>query len=288
MVARVFVSVGRFLVIGGVVLGSIASTAAGDEPKPSAASQPKIAQPDAPKPALNGYDPVSYQTTAQPKKGNRDHQLTYAGELYFFAKESNKKTFEANPDRYLPQYGGMCTVALGNMGNKLAGDPEVYEVKNGKLYLFGSERAKRFYDTKPEAILNFADRAFATPMFQAHCPVSYQTQKAALKVGPAFRAVAHHRMFHIASDVALPLFLADPDRYIPQYMGSCPVAWLTSDRRESGDPTIFSVVGRNTYLLQSAEAKQKFDADPAKYIKPADAKWARIKDTVLGLRTPAK
>ena len=305
MVARVFVSFVRLLVVGGVVLGSITSTAAGDEPKPSAASQPEPTKTDTPqaagaaqktdtpdpekqKPALNGYDLVSYQTTKQPQKGSANHQATYVGKLYYFAKESNKKIFEANPDRYLPQYAGMCTVALGNMGNRLAGDPEVYAVFDGKLYLFGSERAKRFYDSKPEAILNYADRVFATPMFQAYCPVSYQTQKAALQVGPTFRAVAHHRMFHIASDVALPLFQADPDRYIPQYMGRCPVAWLASNKRESGEPTIFSVVDGKTYLLHTTEAKQKFDADSAKYIKPADTKWARIKDMVLGLRTPAK
>jgi YHS domain-containing protein len=84
--------------------------------------------------AVQGYDVVTYQIDGKPQQGNGNHLATYNGITYIFVNEANKKMFESNPDKYLPAYGGYCAYGVA-VGKKFVGDPEVWEVVNGKLYL---------------------------------------------------------------------------------------------------------------------------------------------------------
>ena len=84
--------------------------------------------------AVEGYDPVAFFTDAKPVKGSPSISATYQGAVYFFASEQHKQLFTANPDRYLPQYGGFCAFGVGN--NFLVPvDISTWQVRNGKLYL---------------------------------------------------------------------------------------------------------------------------------------------------------
>lgn len=84
--------------------------------------------------ALQGYDPVAYFTAGQPTEGNWKITSTYNDATYRFASEENKATFEANPEAYLPQYGGYCAFGAA-MGFKFDGDPEQWRIVDGELYL---------------------------------------------------------------------------------------------------------------------------------------------------------
>lgn len=84
--------------------------------------------------ALEGYDPISYFGD-RPVKGNPTITTTHNGAIYHFSTPENKTQFEANPDQYLPQYGGFCAVAVSE-GKLVPVDPETYKVTDGKLYLF--------------------------------------------------------------------------------------------------------------------------------------------------------
>ncbi len=84
--------------------------------------------------AVQGYDIVTYQTDGKPQQGNGNHLATYNGVTYIFVNEANKKMFESNPDKYLPAYGGYCAYGVA-VGKKFVGDPEIWEVVDGKLYL---------------------------------------------------------------------------------------------------------------------------------------------------------
>lgn len=83
---------------------------------------------------VQGYDLVSYQTGARPLQGNGNHVASHGGVNYLFATAANKKAFEANPGRYLPAYGGYCAYGA-SVGKKFIGDPTVWEVVDGRLYL---------------------------------------------------------------------------------------------------------------------------------------------------------
>ena len=58
--------------------------------------------------AIQGYDVVSYFTDGKAVKGSSEISLPFDESKWQFANTSHKEMFAADPDRYLPQYGGMC------------------------------------------------------------------------------------------------------------------------------------------------------------------------------------
>jgi YHS domain-containing protein len=83
--------------------------------------------------AVGGYDSVSY-FTGSPVVGDDRFTTQYKGATFKFANAANLATFKANPDRYAPQYGGHCAWAAAN-NYRFAGDPKVWKIVDGKLYL---------------------------------------------------------------------------------------------------------------------------------------------------------
>lgn len=83
---------------------------------------------------VQGYDLVSYQTAGKAMRGSGHNVAEHNGVTYQFSSAENKKAFEANPAKYLPAYGGYCAFGAA-VGKKFNGDPEVWKVVNGKLYL---------------------------------------------------------------------------------------------------------------------------------------------------------
>jgi YHS domain-containing protein len=84
--------------------------------------------------ALEGYDPVSYFSN-NPLPGNGEINSSYQGATYHFTTEENKAQFDADPEKYLPQYGGFCAVAVSE-GKLVPVNPETYKITDDKLYLF--------------------------------------------------------------------------------------------------------------------------------------------------------
>ena len=83
---------------------------------------------------VQGYDLVAYHTAGKPVRGNGHNVSEHAGVTYQFSSAENRKAFEANPAKYLPAYGGYCAYGVA-VGKKFNGDPEVWKVVDGKLYL---------------------------------------------------------------------------------------------------------------------------------------------------------
>ncbi|MBL0741872.1 YHS domain-containing (seleno)protein [Chryseolinea lacunae] len=85
--------------------------------------------------ALEGYDAVSY-FSGKPLEGESRFKSVHKGLTYTFATQANLNTFEANPDKYEPAYGGWCAYAMGETGEKVKVDPETFTILDGKVYLF--------------------------------------------------------------------------------------------------------------------------------------------------------
>lgn len=85
--------------------------------------------------ALQGYSPVSYLDLGLAQKGLKAHKSTYEGVAYYFTSVEQKKLFDANPKKYLPQYGGYCAFGIA-VGAKFRVYPNKFIVKDGKYYLF--------------------------------------------------------------------------------------------------------------------------------------------------------
>lgn len=85
-------------------------------------------------PGISGYDPVAYFTEGKPVKGSGYHVAEYRGVTYAFASKEHKNMFEANPEKYLPAYGGYCAYGVA-VGKKFVSDPEAWKIVQGRLYL---------------------------------------------------------------------------------------------------------------------------------------------------------
>ena len=85
-------------------------------------------------PAVWGYDVVSYHTNKRPVRGSGPFAVEHKGATYLFASPEHKKLFSADPDKYVPAYNGYCAFGVAK-GKKFAGDPEVWRIVDGTLYL---------------------------------------------------------------------------------------------------------------------------------------------------------
>lgn len=84
--------------------------------------------------AVSGYDVVSYHSPAGPVRGEGTFVSEHAGVTYLFATAENRAAFEANPDKYLPAYGGYCAMGVA-MGKKFHVDPLSWKIVDDTLYL---------------------------------------------------------------------------------------------------------------------------------------------------------
>ena len=92
--------------------------------------------------AIHGYDPVAYFTEGRAVMGKAEFAATHNDAAYRFSSEANKRKFERNPDRYVPQYGGFCAYGV-SAGAKFDGVPHLFKVVNGKLYLNLNEEIQK-------------------------------------------------------------------------------------------------------------------------------------------------
>jgi len=105
---------------------------------------------------LKGYDPVGYFKEHHAVKGDPKFSSTYRGATYYFASAADKSTFDKNPAKYAPQYGGYC--ANGMSKGKLNDiDPNIFFIHKGKLYVCASEKAGKAFYSKPDANIQKAD-----------------------------------------------------------------------------------------------------------------------------------
>jgi YHS domain-containing protein len=84
--------------------------------------------------AINGYDPVAYFHERKALKGRKEFTIEWKDAAWYFSSAENKKAFQKDPGRYLPQYGGYCAYGTAD-GHKAPTDPDAWTIVNGKLYL---------------------------------------------------------------------------------------------------------------------------------------------------------
>lgn len=111
--------------------------------------------------AVEGYDVVSYFSNTA-KEGHNKYVATHDRVKYTFSSQENLDIFNADPTKYTPQYGGYCAYAIGAKGKKASVDPETFEIRNGKLYLFynswGTNALKSWLNESPNDLKLKADK----------------------------------------------------------------------------------------------------------------------------------
>lgn len=264
-----------------VVVSVLASVASGQEEQSKAGTPAKKAElkdeQQVVAPALRGYCPAAYLLHGKALKGKPEFQSTYAGRLYYLSSAEAKKEFDAHPQKFLPQFDGLCTTALGgSYGNRIPSDPAVFDVRDGKLYLFSSERAKKAY--MQEGALWFiarAERIFNEPALDGYCVVAYQQRNRAIKGSEEFTHNYHGKLYLFTNPLAKAKFIGDPDKYLPKYDGYC-AEGVSRGKRYPADPESFVIYEGRTYLFFDADARVKFVVNPKVMAQKADARWAEM------------
>lgn len=84
--------------------------------------------------AVKGYDVVAYFTESKPVKGDKQHELKHQDVTFRFASADNLAKFKADPEKYMPAYGGYCAYGVAK-GATYNIDPEAWKIVDGVLYL---------------------------------------------------------------------------------------------------------------------------------------------------------
>ena len=106
---------------------------------------------------LLGHDPVAYFAEGRPRRGSESLAATHEGRTYYFASARNREAFAAAPARYEPQYGGFCANGAP-YGVKLGSDPTHFEIRDGRLFIFGDVLGHEFWRLDERANIARADR----------------------------------------------------------------------------------------------------------------------------------
>ncbi len=90
---------------------------------------------------LAGHDVVSYFTEGTHRLGLREHRSVHKGVTFRFSSAANKTLFDAQPQKYLPQFNGYCANGV-LYGIPWGGDANTWRIIDGKLYIFGGANSR--------------------------------------------------------------------------------------------------------------------------------------------------
>ena len=84
--------------------------------------------------AIDGYSPVSY-FEGSAERGSPLFAVEHEGVTYHLASAAQVKTFQKNPAKYAPAFGGWCAFGMA-VEDKFPVDPEAFAILDGELMLF--------------------------------------------------------------------------------------------------------------------------------------------------------
>jgi YHS domain-containing protein len=106
---------------------------------------------------LFGHDVVSYFTDGRHQMGSPAHKSVHKGVTFRFASAEHKKLFDADPGKYIPQFGGYCANGIA-YGIPWGGDADTWRIIDGKLYIFGGAGSRDAFLIDAKANLALAEK----------------------------------------------------------------------------------------------------------------------------------
>jgi YHS domain-containing protein len=106
---------------------------------------------------LFGHDVVSYFADGRHQMGSPAHKTVHKGVTFRFASAEHKKLFDADPGKYIPQFGGYCANGIV-YGIPWGGNADTWRIIDGKLYIFGGAGSRDAFLLDPKANLTLAEK----------------------------------------------------------------------------------------------------------------------------------
>ncbi len=111
--------------------------------------------------ALFGYDPVAYFLDEEAQEGLDAFELIHRRLVWRFANEGNMQRFIADPNTFLPAYGGHGAWAVAR-GAATPGHPEIWIRLGDRVFLFRDAAARYAFLLEAERAVAAADAVWPT------------------------------------------------------------------------------------------------------------------------------
>jgi len=110
-------------------------------------------------------------------------------------------------------------------------------------------------------------------------PVAYFTNAQPVRGLPDFEASEAGAVWRFHNAGNRDAFAAHPEIYGPQFGGYDPID-VARGVALAGNPRFFVVTGQRLYLFGREESRNAFAADPARFLKDAQARWPGLQKTL--------
>ena len=106
-------------------------------------------------------------------------------------------------------------------------------------------------------------------------PVAYFTMGEAVKGKESFTTNWKEADWYFASKENLEAFKANPKKYAPQFGGYCAYG-VSKGALYKIDPEAWKIVDNKLYLNYSKSIQEKWEENPAAFIKEAESNWPKV------------
>lgn len=153
----------RLAAIGVLAVVGLAGCSSMGAQNPSGSLRPVNAVADGSDPhvMLRGADVVAYFTQGRHVQGSPQIRSVHEGVTFRFASAEHKALFDADPGKYLPQFGGYCTSGI-SYAIPWGGDADTWSLIDGKLYIFGGQASKDAFELDVPGNLKLANQYWAS------------------------------------------------------------------------------------------------------------------------------
>lgn len=111
--------------------------------------------------AIRGYDPVAFHSQSKAVPGNKEYAYHWKDTDWLFESTTNRDSFETNPEKYAPQYGGYCAYGTAE-GHKAPTDTDTWTIYDGKLYFNYNKEVQQIWKKDQAGFINKADKLWPT------------------------------------------------------------------------------------------------------------------------------
>lgn len=249
--------------------------------------------------AIEGYDPVAFFTDSKPVKGDPAYRSQRGAAVYQFASAEHKALFDANPEKYEPQFGGWCAYAA-SIDTLSPIDPMFWEIRDGRLLLQHNQKAWDLWHedaagnlvkadknwpglvaregAPPRTLLNIDENGLA---LQGYDPTAYFIDQKPRKGDPALARTYQGATYYFVDAAHKNAFEKEPSKYVPQFGGFCGYA-ASIDVVSPINPEIWQIQNGRLVLQHTDEAYKLFNEDPAGNYVKAEQNWPGLSNERCG------
>ncbi len=116
-------------------------------------------------------------------------------------------------------------------------------------------------------------------------PVAFFTEGRPTLGKAEFEYTWDEARYRFASDQHMSMFRGDPDRYAPQYAGSCAMG-MSKGVKVEANPESWLISDGRLFVFAPSNGPARFQADPQGIATAADRNWERLKDAPIGTVIP--